>query len=59
MDQSWPSKIIHLRLLLPAAERRRAPEMAEGDQWCPPRPPCTMHPYTAYIYMYIYTCLYR
>ena len=29
-------KIIHLRLLLPAAERRRAPEMAEGDQWCPP-----------------------
>lgn len=26
-------QVIHLRLLMPAAERKRAPEMAEGDGW--------------------------
>jgi hypothetical protein len=26
-------QVIHLRLLMPAGERKRAPEMAEGDGW--------------------------
>ncbi len=26
-------KIIHLRLLLDPADRKRAPELAEGDEW--------------------------
>jgi hypothetical protein len=25
--------VIHLRLMMPAGERKRAPEMAEGDGW--------------------------
>lgn len=27
------SQVIHLRLLMPAGERKKAPEMAEGDGW--------------------------
>ncbi len=25
--------MIHLRLMMPASERKRAPEMADGDGW--------------------------